>query len=131
MECDVVLSVPTICVVDDDEGIRESLDNFLRSVGLQVRTFPSAEEFIAYDGEADCLITDLNLTGMDGLSLQMVLLQQGRSHPVIVMTAFATPAARSRSLAQGVTAFLTKPLDPEKLLVLIEDALETERDRTP
>jgi FixJ family two-component response regulator len=126
-----VLSVPTICVVDDDDSIRESLDNFLRSVGMQVRTFSSAEEFIAYDGEADCLITDLNLTGMDGLSLQMVLLQQGRSHPVIVMTAFATPAARSRSLAQRATAFLTKPLDPEKLLVLIEDALKTERDRAP
>ncbi|PWC58982.1 hypothetical protein TSH7_21435 [Azospirillum sp. TSH7] len=131
MECDVVLSVPTICVVDDDESIRESLDNFLRSVGMQVRTFSSAEEFIAYDGEADCLITDLNLTGMDGLSLQMVLLQQGRIHPVIVMTAFATPAARSRSAAQKVTAFLTKPLDPEKLLVLVEDALKTKRDRTP
>ena len=47
------------------------------------------------------------------------------------MTAFATPAARSRSLAQRATAFLTKPLDPEKLLVLIEDALKTERDRAP
>ncbi|CAO3410063.1 response regulator transcription factor [Azospirillum largimobile] len=124
-----MLSVPTICVVDDDESIRESLDNFLRSVGLMVRTFSSAEEFIAYSGEADCLITDLNLTGMDGLSLHMVLLRQGRSHPVIVMTAFATPAARSRALAQGVSAFLTKPLDPESLLVLIENVLKTERDR--
>ncbi|CAO3433041.1 response regulator transcription factor [Azospirillum endophyticum] len=115
--------VPTICVVDDDEGIRESLDSFLRSVGMRVRTFSSAEEFIAYDGKTDCLVTDLNLTGMDGFSLQMVLLQQGRSHPVIVMTAFATPVARSRSLAQGAVAFLSKPLDPENLLLLIEDAL--------
>jgi len=118
-----VLSGPTICVVDDDEGIRESLDNFLRSVGMRVRTFSSAEEFIAYEGKVGCLITDLNLTGMDGFSLQMVLLQLGRRDPVIVMTAFATPAARSRSLAQGAVAFVTKPLDPENLLLLIEDAL--------
>ncbi|PGH55526.1 response regulator [Azospirillum palustre] len=118
-----MLSGPTICVVDDDEGIRESLDNFLRSVGMRVRTFSSAEEFIAYKGPVGCLITDLNLTGMDGFSLQMVLLRLGRRDPVIVMTAFATPAARSRSLAQGAVAFVTKPLDPENLLLLIEDAL--------
>lgn len=125
-----MLSVPTICVVDDDEGIRESLDNFLRSVGMRARTFSSAEEFIAYEGEVGCLITDLNLTGMDGFSLQMVLLQLGRRYPVIVMTAFATPAARSRSLAQGAAAFVTKPLDPENLLLLIEDALKkNQRDR--
>ena len=124
--------VPTICVVDDDEGIRESLDSFLRSVGMRVRTFSSAEEFIAYDGKADCLVTDLNLAGMDGFSLQMVLLRQGRRHPVIVMTAFATPAARSRSLAQGAVAFLSKPLDPENLLLLIEDALKkSQGDREP
>lgn len=127
-----MLSVPTICVVDDDEGIRESLDNFLRSVGLRARTFSSAEEFIAYEGEVDCLITDLNLTGMDGFSLQMVLLQLGHRYPVIVMTAFATPAARSRSLAQSAVAFVTKPLDPENLLLLIEDALKKNQgDREP
>ncbi|WP_109106542.1 response regulator [Azospirillum sp. TSO35-2] len=127
-----MLSVPTICVVDEDEGIRESLDNFLRSVGMRVRTFSTAEEFIAYEGETGCLITDLHLKGMDGFSLQMVLLQRGRSHPVIVMTAFATPAARNRSLAQGACAFVTKPLDPENLLLLIEDALKkTQGDREP
>ncbi|BAI75589.1 two-component response regulator (plasmid) [Azospirillum sp. B510] len=125
-------SVPTICVVDDDEAIRESLDNFLRSVGMRVRTFSSAEEFIAYEGETACLVTDLNLKGMDGFSLQMVLLQLGRRHPVIVMTAFATPAARNRSLAQGAFAFVTKPLDPENLLLLIEDAVGNRQgDREP
>ncbi|WP_209989066.1 response regulator transcription factor [Azospirillum picis] len=118
-------SVPIICVVDDDDGIRESLDNFLRAVGMEVRTFPSAEDFIAYRGDAGCLITDLTLPGMDGLSLQAELLRQGRDHPVIMMTAFATPAIRSRSLALGACAFVTKPLDPASLLALIEDALKT------
>ncbi len=125
-----MLSVPTICVVDDDEGVRESLGNFLRSAGMGVRTFATAEAFLAYVGDADCLVTDLNLKGMDGFSLQMVLLQLGRRPPVIVMTAFATPAVRSRSLALGACAFMTKPLDPETLLLLIEDALST-RQGTP
>ncbi|MBY6262571.1 response regulator [Azospirillum sp. 412522] len=125
-------SVPTICVVDDDEGVRESLDTFLRSAGMRVRSFSSAEEFIVYEGEVGCLITDLNLEGMDGFSLQMVLLQLGRRHPVIVMTAFATPAVRNRSLAQGAVAFVAKPLDPEHLLLLIDDALrKNQGNRAP
>ncbi|MCW2236412.1 response regulator transcription factor [Azospirillum canadense] len=120
-------TVPTICVVDDDENVRDSLDSLLRSVGMKVCTFPSAEDFISYTGRTDCLITDLNMDGMDGLDLQAVLRQRGCTFPIILMTAFPTPGVRNRSLDLGATAFLTKPLDPEDLLNSVESAVEPSR----
>ncbi len=108
----------TICIVDDDDGVRASLENFLRSAGIRVCTFGSAEGFLASDelGAADCLITDLHMPGMDGLALQQELNRRGRTFPVIVMTAFPTRDAEERSTSLGAVAFLCKPVDPDLLL---------------
>ena len=116
---------PTICIVDDDPDVRASLENYLRSAGLTVRTYCSADHFLAAidRGETDCLITDLHMPGTDGLALQEALNRAGRSFPVIVMTAYPTPSARNRSNELGAAAFLEKPVDPDMLLDRVEQML--------
>lgn len=116
----------TICIVDDDEGVRASLENYLRSAGLKVLTFESAESFLASPDRADtgCLITDLHMPGIDGLALQEELNRAGRDFPVIVMTAYPTSNARERSECLGAAAFLVKPVDPDMLLDRVEEMLQ-------
>ncbi len=117
--------LPIICIVDDDDDVRSSLKNFLRSAGIDVRVFGSAEEFLASDERSgiDCLITDLHMEGMDGLALQEMLNGQHRSFPVIVMTAFPTQDTEERSMRLGASAYLVKPVDPDMLLDRVERML--------
>ncbi len=117
---------PTICIVDDDDDVRSSLENYLRSAGVEVRTFESAESFLASGDrlQADCLITDLHMPGMDGMALQRELNQLGRTFPVIVLTAFPTIAAQEQSASLGAVAFLVKPVDPDLLLDRVEEILK-------
>jgi FixJ family two-component response regulator len=128
---------PIISIVDDDEGVRSSLESYLRAAGVEVRAFGSAEAFLAAPDrlETDCLITDLHMPGMDGLALQQELNRIGRAFPVIVMTAFPTTAARDQSASLGCAAFLAKPIDPDLLLDRVEEICEGEKDagsgRTP
>lgn len=118
-------AAPNVAIVDDDEGVRASLENYLRSAGVAVRTFGSAESFLASPDRlaTDCLITDLHMPGMDGLALQAELNRRGRAFPVIVMTAFPTDAARAESARQGAAAFLAKPVDPDMLLDRVGEIL--------
>lgn len=97
----------TICIVDDDDGVRSSLANYLRAAGLYVRAFDSAELFLtsSYSTTADCLITDLHMPDLDGLGLQRELNRMGRRFPVVVMTAFPAMAARRVSSQLGAAAF--------------------------
>ena len=115
----------SICIVDDDADVRAALKNYLRSAGLEVHTFASAEAFLVSKERlaTACLITDLHMPGMDGLALQEELNRQGRTFPVIVMTAFPTRAAETRSVSLGASAFLTKPVDPDLLLERVEGSL--------
>lgn len=119
-------TLPTISIVDDDDGVRSSLENYLRAAGMRVRTFGSAESFLAspYRQETDCLITDLHMPGLDGLGLQQELNRTGRAFPVIVMTAFPTHSAREESESLGACAFFVKPIDPDALLDRVEEMLQ-------
>jgi FixJ family two-component response regulator len=107
-----------ICIVDDDCDVRSSLENYLRAAGLEVCTFDSAEGFLcsAQRHMTDCLITDLNMPGLDGLGLQRELNRSGCAFPVIMMTAYATRTAREQSIGLGAAAFLEKPVDPDLLI---------------
>ena len=114
-----------VAIVDDDPGIRGSIVSLLRSAGLTGVPFadggallgsPQLEAFA-------CIVTDVHMGGVDGPALQRELNRRGCAHPLIVMTAFPTAAARDRMLASGARAFLTKPIDPDALLEAIEDAV--------
>jgi FixJ family two-component response regulator len=111
-------NTPTISVVDDDVWAREGLQHLIAAIGYEVRTFESAEEFVASGSIAEtaCLITDLNMPGMSGLELQTHLRSAGHKTPIIIVTAYPTEEHRSRALKDGAISFMTKPMD-ERVLV--------------
>jgi FixJ family two-component response regulator len=117
--------VPLIVVVDDDDALRNSLDDLLQSVGFRVQGFASAEAFlqVQHAPETACLLLDVRLPGMNGLELQQ---QLGAMHwriPIIFITAYADDDMRTRALAAGAVAVLSKPCREEDLLNAIEAAL--------
>jgi FixJ family two-component response regulator len=117
---------PLISVVDDDHSVRESLSSLIRSVGLAVKVFGSAEEFIASDdvGKTDCLILDVRMPGMSGLELQRLLASSHPHLPVVLITAHGSDEEmRSRALKDGAADYLSKPLSEETVLGAIQKAL--------
>ncbi len=119
-------SVPLMALVDDDDALRNSLDNLLRSVGFRVQGFASAEAFLQaqHAPETACLLLDVRLPGMNGLELQRQLVAAHWAMPIIFVTAYADDDVRTRALAAGAVAFLYKPCREEDLLHAIEAALK-------
>ena len=116
---------PLICVIDDDDSVRVSLEGLLRSLGHRVRAFGSAAAFMASDArsQADCVISDLQMPGMTGVEMKEALVAAGETTPVILITAFADDAQRARAERAGVTCFLPKPFTGEKLIDCLTLAL--------
>jgi len=117
---------PRICVVDDDESVRESLEGLMRSVGFAVNTFASAEEFLDSDHlrNTDCLILDVRLPGMNGLELQRQLATSHSEIPIIFITSYEDDEVRARALNTGAVDYLLKPFNDEDLLDAIDVALK-------
>ena len=114
-----------VCIVDDDASLRRSLRNLLRSAGLRVETFESAEVFLE-SGPQDktgCLVLDLRMPGMGGLALLRRLVASGSRIPVIILTAHGDEETRQRSLQAGAMAFLEKPVQGTALLEAVRSAL--------
>ena len=119
-------SVPLIAIVDDDDALRNSLDNLLRSVGFRVQGFASAEAFLQanHAHETACLILDVRMAGMNGLELQRQLVAANWRIPIVFVTAYADDDARECALAAGAVAFLYKPCREEDLLDAIDAILK-------
>ena len=120
----------TVFVVDDDSAVRRSLERLVRTVGLDVVTFASAQEFLDHgppDGPA-CLVLDVRMPGLSGLDLQKKLTETGFSVPIIFMTGHGTVPMSVRAMKAGAVDFLQKPFDEQALLDAVNQALE--RDRT-
>jgi len=117
---------PTICVVDDDEGVRNSLRFLLKSVGLETRAFASAAEFLdGYQpGEPGCLVLDVRMPGMSGLELQQQLNLRGAVIPVIFITGHGDIPMAVEAMQQGAFDFLQKPFRDQDLIDRIQRALE-------
>jgi FixJ family two-component response regulator len=118
-------TAPLISIVDDDDSLRNSLNNLLRSVGYRLADFPSAEEFLNSSELHDtaCLILDVRMPGMSGLDLQRQLVANNSRIPIIFITSHGDDDARARALAAGAVAFLYKPFREEALLEAIDSAL--------
>lgn len=123
---------PTITVVDDDESVRNALRRLIRSTGLAVEAFASAEAFLedrGLGGEStltrlpDCLVLDVRLPGLSGLQLQERLASVGRHIPIVFITAHADEHVRRQALAAGALDCLTKPFDEQVLLDALAAAL--------
>jgi len=120
-----MLRVPLISIVDDDDSLRNSLDNLIRSVGFRAQGFPSAEAFLSSNQVHDtaCLILDVRLPGMNGLELQRRIVAANWRIPVIFITSHADGDARARALEAGAVDYLYKPFREEELLNAIDAAL--------
>ena len=120
---------PIISIIDDDESMRGALKSLVASLGLKAYTFASAEQFLQSQRLDDtaCLITDLQMPGLNGIELQNLLLAQGRHIPIIFVTAFAEEPMRARALKAGALGFLSKPFESQTLAALIEKAIDTSR----
>jgi len=115
--------------VDDDESVRESLRGLIRSIGLGVQTFASADDFSRSEhlARTDCLILDVRMPGMSGLDLQRQLAASARDIPIIFITAHgsdeSTRARALRELRDGAVAYLSKPFSEAALLEAVTAAL--------
>jgi FixJ family two-component response regulator len=116
---------PLVCVVDDDESIRESLPDLLREFGFGVETFASAEEFLASDRltGTDCLILDIRMPGMSGPELQRELTRRRHAIPIVFITAHGQQTDGPRLIAQGAVDCLIKPFSDTALRAALDTAL--------
>jgi FixJ family two-component response regulator len=117
---------PLIAIVDDDDALRNSLDNLIRSVGFRTQGFASAEAFLRANQapETACLILDVRMPGMSGLELQRHLVAANWQIPIIFITSHSDDDARERALEAGAVDFLDKPCREEDLLSAIDAALK-------
>ena len=116
---------PVISIVDDDEAVRLALRSLVRSLGYVSNVFASAEEFLESSqlNETSCLISDIQMPGMNGIELQNRLRILDHSTPVIFVTAFPDERNRARALEAGAIGFLEKPFEGCAMIKLIETAL--------
>ena len=117
---------PLISIVDDDALARDGIRELVESLGYKTTTFESAVHFLQSSmvGETACLITDVQMPGLDGLELQETLQSQGRHMPVILITAYPNEKYRTRALDSGAVGFLSKPFNEEALIKCLTAAIK-------
>lgn len=119
---------PTVYIVEDDAAVRAGMRRLLRPLGLPVREFASAEEFLAVSADArGCLVLDLSLPGMNGLQLQERLGAQRSDIPIVFVTSHFDTASQETALARGAIAFLRKPFGLDQLYAHVDMATRRER----
>jgi FixJ family two-component response regulator len=116
---------PLVAVVDDDDAVRDAIQNVLQSAGLRTEAYASAEDFLdtGHLRDSACLVLDIRMPGMSGLQLQRRLADEGYAIPTIFVTAYADETARRQAMQAGASAFLRKPFDSEGLLRSVQSAL--------
>lgn len=115
----------TVVIIDDDEAVREALEGLLDSVGLQVKSFGSVQQYIDRRPAIDvgCMVLDVRLPGRSGLDFQAELARCGNSLPVIFISGHADVPMSVRAMKAGAFEFLTKPVHHQELLDAIHAAI--------
>ena len=121
---------PMVAIVDDDPSVRRSTQRLLWSSGIRANAFASAEELLTSGAllDVDCLLLDVRMPGMDGLTLQQNLAQTGI--PIIIFSARATEEEERRAWQANAVAFLRKPVNRDDLLRAVTGALRLNRQTT-
>jgi len=119
----------TVFVIDDDPSMREALEDLITSVGLEARLFASPREFLESKrpDAPGCLVLDVRLPGMSGLTFQQELAKTGSALPVIFLTGHGDIPMSVRAMKAGAIEFLTKPFHDQELLDAIHAAIERDR----
>ncbi|MBK1722009.1 response regulator transcription factor [Thiocystis violacea] len=123
--------VQTIFLVDDDQGMRDSLTLILELAGYRVKSFESPKAFLEdfAPDERGCLLLDQRMPEMSGLDLQAVLIERGCLLPIIFLSAFGDVPTTVRAIQGGAIDFLEKPASTEVLLQRIQAALAEDQRR--
>jgi RNA polymerase sigma factor (sigma-70 family) len=119
----------TVFIIDDDEGVRESIKDLLESVGLQAQSYTTAEEFLGSkhpDGPG-CVVLDVRLPGISGLDFQRELSSTGWRLPIIFITGHGDIPMTVKAIKSGAVEFLTKPFRDQDLLDAVQQALQRDR----
>lgn len=120
---------PIVFVIDDDRMIRDGLQSLIKSVGLRVETFASAQDFLEAkrpDAPA-CLVLDVRMPGISGLELQLKLRDGGVPIPIIFITGHGDIPMSVRAMKEGAHEFLTKPVRGQDLLDAVQKAIAADR----
>jgi FixJ family two-component response regulator len=122
---------PTVFVIDDDPSVREALQGLIRTVGLDVRTFASAADFLAAErpDNPSCLVLDVRLPGLSGLDFQNELAKSDAKFPIIFISGHGDIPMSVRAIKAGAIEFLTKPFRDQDLLDAVQQGIERDRTR--
>ena len=120
----------TVYVVDDDEGVRDSLQWLLEGKDYRVRCYDSAETFLSrYDPrEVACLIVDIRMGGMTGLELQDRLVERKSPLPIVFITGHGDVPMAVNTMKKGAMDFIQKPFEEDALVSLVERMLDQAKD---
>ena len=118
---------PTVFIVDDDEVICDGISQLVETVGLNAKTFTSAQEFLGFYDPAcsGCLVLDIRMPGMSGLMLQNKLADYGNCLPIIFITGHGDVPTASEAFKGGAVDFIEKPFGDQALLDSVNKAIET------
>jgi RNA polymerase sigma factor (sigma-70 family) len=118
-----------VFVVDDDDSVRKATQRLIKSVGMNVETFETADQFLSrppFEGPC-CLVLDIRMPGLSGLELQEELTKAEMTLPIIFMTGHGTVPMSVRAMKAGAIDFLEKPFEDQALLDLIQHAIECDK----
>ena len=114
-----------VCIIDDDEAIREALNLLLYAAGIASRAFASADQFLALeeDEEFACMLLDIRMPGTDGITLFQKLIREKAPYPIIFITGHGDIPLAVGAIKQGAFDFLTKPFQHGELLAKVKAAV--------
>jgi FixJ family two-component response regulator len=120
---------PMVFVIDDDAGVRASIQGLLKSVGLRSESFGTPQEFLCreWPDRPSCLVLDVRLPGINGLEFQRELANTGLQIPIIFITGYGDIPMTVKAMKSGAVEFLTKPFRDQDLLDAIHQALDRDR----
>ena len=124
-------AAPVISIVDDDAQARDGIRELVEALGYKTVTFKSAEDFLQSGivANTSCLITDLQMPGLNGLELQEAIQSRGYCIPVILITAYPKEQHRKRALDNGAVGFLNKPFHEEALIQCLTTVVKLDEQR--
>ncbi len=116
---------PFVAVVDDEESVRRALVRLLRASEMDVEAYPSGQAFLKSleDGRPDCVVLDLQMTGITGREVQRRLAAANVYLPIVIVTAHDESSMRDQCIADGASTYLRKPLRGDILIRSIRDAI--------
>jgi FixJ family two-component response regulator len=119
---------PIIYIVDDEKSVLKAMKRLILSMGMDVKTFASGQEFLdsGFRDQNACLIADIKMPVMDGMELKQKLVAKGFKLPVIFITAYDTEKIRCKAKGVGAAGYFQKPVDDQALLDSIQWVLSNQ-----